>query len=729
MKYTENEFLSALKLHQNNKFNEAEKKYLSLLSFDSKNHQCLYLLGTLYAQTNKNDKAIELLNASIKINNQNADAFYNLGNIYQNTNLINKAIISYTETLKLNKNYLKAYLNLGQIFSKRKEKLKAIDYYKVALKIDGNYNDALNNLGTIYAEDTEYKIAINLFKKAILSNPTNHRSYYNLGTVYQKIKDYEKAIINFEKSISIIKIYPQAYNNLGYLYKQINNFEKSKIYYEEGIKQNPSYALIKMNYGNLLDIMCEHEAAINLYNSSILDDPLKLSTRWAKLNTFPFVYKNQDEIIKYKKNFQNEILSIKDFIGKNELDKQETLNGLLNSTNFYLHYQGTDNTKLQIDYARLIESLTENIFGNKIDIKIMLSTDKIKIGFVSPCFIEHSVMNTHKNFLIKLNNKKFETFVYHINEETDRFTESIKRKVDYFYHDTNIENIMNKIKADSLNILIFLDIGMSPLMQIIGSLRFAPIQINGNAQPVTSGFKNIDYVITSQYMEPEEAEMHYSEKLIKLCGSGQCYDNPKIISNNNLPNKKTIFFNLQNLFKLLPNEDHIFIEIIKKIKNCEIWFVESRNKKGNSIFRERLTKICKNNNIDFDEFIKMKKRRSQKDFFNLIDESDIIIDSLNWSGNNTSHQAISLNKPIITLPGKFMRSRHTYALLKEMNIEETIAHDKKNYIEIALQLTNKTFRDKIIKKIGNNKYLLFDNIKPVKDLEVQLLDLVNLKNN
>ena len=533
--------------------------------------------------------------------------------------------------------------------------------------------------------------------------------------------------MNFEKSISINKIYPQAYNNLGYLYKQTNNFEKSKKCYEIGIEQNPSYALIKMNYANLLDIMCEHKTAIKFYNSSILDDPLKLSTRWAKLNTFPFIYKNQNEIPEYNEYFQKEILSIKNFIEKNNLDKQDILNGLLNSTNFYLHYQGIDNTKLQISYARLIESLTENIFQSNTNNKKFLPTDKINIGFISPCFIEHSLMNTHKNFLLKLDKKKFDTFVYHINDEKDKLTEMIKKNVDHFYHHTNIENIINKIKEDPLNILIFLDIGMSPMMQIIGSLRLAPIQINGNAQPVTSGFKNIDYVITSKYMEPEEAEKHYSEKLIKLFGSGQCYENPHIISNKILPNKKTIFFNLQNLFKLLPNEDHIFTEIIKKIKNCEIWFVESRNKKGNSIFRERLTKICNENNINFDSFIKMKKRRSQKDFFKLINESDIIIDSLNWSGNNTSHQAISLNKPIITLPGKFMRSRHTYALLKEIGIEDTIAKDKKHYVEIALKLSNKNFKEKIIQKTKDNKHLLFDNIKPITDLENKLIELIKFK--
>jgi predicted O-linked N-acetylglucosamine transferase (SPINDLY family) len=36
---------------------------------------------------------------------------------------------------------------------------------------------------------------------------------------------------------------------------------------------------------------------------------------------------------------------------------------------------------------------------------------------------------------------------------------------------------------------------------------------------------------------------------------------------------------------------------------------------------------------------------------------DVILDSIGWSGGNTSLQAIELGKPVVTLPGAFMRAR------------------------------------------------------------------------
>ena len=75
-------------------------------------------------------------------------------------------------------------------------------------------------------------------------------------------------------------------------------------------------------------------------------------------------------------------------------------------------------------------------------------------------------------------------------------------------------------------------------------------------------------------------------------------------------------------------------------------------------------------------------------------------------------EAISLNKPIVTCPSEFMRGRHTYSILKKLNIEETIASSKKKYVEIAVKLSkDNDFRNSIINKIIKNKknYLVMIN--------------------
>ena len=69
-----------------------------------------------------------------------------------------------------------------------------------------------------------------------------------------------------------------------------------------------------------------------------------------------------DSELEQTQNFEIEISAIEKFINQTKnLDKEEITKGLLNSTNFYLHYQGINNFNLQKRYAKIIEKLTINV--------------------------------------------------------------------------------------------------------------------------------------------------------------------------------------------------------------------------------------------------------------------------------------------------------------------------------------------------------------------------------
>ena len=263
---------------------------------------------------------------------------------------------------------------------------------------------------------------------------------------------------------------------------------------------------------------------------------------------------------------------------------------------------------------------------------------------------------------------------------------------------------------------------MEPKIQILSSLRLAPIQCNTWGHPVTSGFKNIDYYFSSDLMESHNSQKNYSEKLIMLPGLGINYNFPDLsnIKRHDILNKPdtTIFFNLQSLFKLLPQDDHIYLDILKKYPKSYFWFIHGVENSVTSLFKERISKLFEKEGYDFEKYSYFHPKCSQEEFFGLLEASDIILDTFNWSGGNTSLEAISLNKPIVTCPSKFMRGRHTYSILKILGIEETIASTKKKYTEIAVKLASDiNFRNSIVNKIKKHKNILFNDQKPVRSLE------------
>ena len=316
----------------------------------------------------------------------------------------------------------------------------------------------------------------------------------------------------------------------------------------------------------------------------------------------------------------------------------------------------------------------------------------------------------------------------------DHVTNVIRDNCYNFFHETNIDRISRKIFSDEIDILIFLDIGMEPKMQILGSLKLAKFQCCTWGVPVTTGLDSIDYFLTSELMETDFAQKHYTEKLIKLTGLSVDYDAPRKILIENLDTKKdidkdkTIFLSLQSNYKLLPQHDNIYFEIIKKNPKCIFWFIGEKNDLISDKFKERIFLLCKKNNISLDNFFYFYPQMPYHNYLDLISRSDIILDSLDWSGFNTSLDAISLNKPIVTLPSNFMRGRHTYAILKTLKIDELISNSKKNYVDLAYKLsTDFIFLNNVIEKIKKNKKLLFNNLQSTKSLENFLQSLFKTK--
>ena len=687
---TKETFTLAVQNHQKNNLQVAEKLYKETLKTNPNHIETIFLLGSLSAQTNNFDKAKKFFQKAIQINPNHVNAHNNLGNALKELGEYRKAIGCYEKAIQINPNYAKAHYNLGIVFKELGEQKKAIDCYQKAIQINPNHVNAHNNLGMELKELGEYRKAIGCYEKAIQVNPNHVEAHNNLGIVLNELGEHQKAISCCEKVIQIQPNYVNARNNLGLILSELG----------------------------------EHQKAISCYEKAIHIEPNNLTSHWLSMNTFPIIYENLKEINHYRKRFENGIKKINQLLDTQlQYTKKQLINAINSSTNFYLHYQGGDVLELQKHYAHLVERITHKIYQEfHKEIKIKQSIAFIKIGFISSFFTNHSVSKMYKNLIQKLDQKFFKRFVYYADNKFDHITNEIKQDADHFFSHTDVDQLINQISKDNLDVLLYLDIGMSPRIQILSSLRLAPIQCNTYGHPVTSGFKNIDYYFSSELMESQNSQKHYSEKLISLPGIGIDYDSPNlsIIKKPNILNKSnaTIFLNLQSLFKLLPQDDHIYLDILKKHSNCCFWFLQGEKNSITSIFKERISILFQKEGHAFEKYSYFHPRCGSEEFLGFVEESDIILDSFNWSGGNTSLEAISLNKPIVTCPSDFMRGRYTYAILTILDIEETIASSKKEYIEIAVKLASDiNFRNFIVNKIKKHKNKLFNDDKPVRFFE------------
>jgi predicted O-linked N-acetylglucosamine transferase (SPINDLY family) len=97
---------------------------------------------------------------------------------------------------------------------------------------------------------------------------------------------------------------------------------------------------------------------------------------------------------------------------------------------------------------------------------------------------------------------------------------------------------------------------------------------------------------------------------------------------------------------------------------------------------------------------------------------DLALDSIGWSGCNSSLESLAHDLPFVTLPGELMRGRHTAAILEMMGVTETIATSLDAYLEIAVRLgRDKEWRMELRRRVLQNKHRVYNDRACIAALE------------
>jgi predicted O-linked N-acetylglucosamine transferase (SPINDLY family) len=65
---------------------------------------------------------------------------------------------------------------------------------------------------------------------------------------------------------------------------------------------------------------------------------------------------------------------------------------------------------------------------------------------------------------------------------------------------------------------------------------------------------------------------------------------------------------------------------------------------------------------------------------------DVGLDTIGWSGCNTTLETLANDVPVVTLPGGCTRARFAFAFLSMMGVTETIAESVDDFVNIAVRL-------------------------------------------
>jgi len=301
-----------------------------------------------------------------------------------------------------------------------------------------------------------------------------------------------------------------------------------------------------------------------------------------------------------------------------------------------------------------------------------------------------------------------ETFAFNLNESESMITKAWRRFSNHYYHlPIPAPQAATFIRQMDLDALIIPDVGMDGINLQLASLRLARKQFTAWGHPVTSGAPLIDGYLSSALMEPANGDEHYTERLFRLPGSGLCY----LRGGESAPDGRSraelglpyhgYLFCPQVHCKLLPARDHLYQEIAERLGK-PVLFV------GPASLARRLGRVS--------PMLQVIARLPEPDYLRALALADTILDPPDWNGGNSTIEALSLGRPVVTLPGDFMRGRHSLAFHRLAGVEGLIAADERDYVALACDANRQAAA-----MAGLNADALFDDVRPVRALDEILL--------
>lgn len=719
-------------LHRSGKLEDARRLYTEILQGAPDFAEAWHRLGLIAQAAGQLDEAADFMRKSIRLDGKQALYFFGLGQVMQDLHEPVEAESLFRQALALNPNLAPAYNHLGVVLQGEQRLDEALHCFREAIRCHPGYARAFNNLGNLLKARGELPEAISSFREAIRLSPDYRLALVNLGKALQDSGDLAGAAESYSQATKLDPNDFEAFSSLGWAQFSLNKMVGAEQAFRRALALKPDTVALLNGLGYALRIQGKIEECLAVYRRASELDTENLRGLLVECLALPPVYSDQGDLEAWRRKYIEGLARLRGEAGRfKRLPAVQALTQL-QWVNFLLAYQGQDDHQLQSEYAGFVADVLSSVvpeFFEPVPPSKNAAERRLKVGFLSSFLRECTVGSYFKSWITSLDRERFEIFVYYTGPWRDALTEEMEASAEHYVKWINVAatEIARRVKNDGLDVLIYPELGMDVTAYMLGALRLAPVQCAGWGHPVTTGHKNIDYYLSCASMEPGNAGEHYTEQLILLNGIGTYYERPSCSSRAdrrrfNLPAERHLYICPQSMHKIHPDNDEIFLDILEQDQTATLVFFQDTFASVTQAFMARLQRGMAARKLEVLKRVVFLPRMNHDAYLQVNLSCDVMLDTLYWSGGNTSLDALACALPVVTLPGEFMRGRQSYAMLKAMGLDELIARDRNEYVAIALRLGNDdAWREEIRQRIAQNTGKVFENELPVKELEQFLL--------
>ncbi|TCV90158.1 tetratricopeptide repeat protein [Sulfurirhabdus autotrophica] len=689
------------------------QKAAMLLPYDADAHSNL---GITLHELNRLDEAEASCRRALEINPELVAAHITLSFTLHELNRFDEAEMCCRKALEINPEYAEAYNNLGNALKAQGRLDEAEASYRRALNIKPDFAEAHSNLAVILHELGRLDEAETSCIVALRIKPVYAEAHSNLGVILHELGRLNEAEASYRRALEIKPDYAEANCNLGATLFNLERLDEAQSCYQRALDINPELADAHYNLGNTLKSQGELQKAEICYQMAHQKGLYGARIRKALL--LPSIMGTKPELFRSRAKFEQNL----DKLIEENVPINEPLK-IIGETNFYLAYHGLNDRDLQVKIAKYYEKVSPSLLfiAPHCSKSKLVASKKIRVGFFSKFLYSHSVSLCFSKIIESLSLKpQLEvTLISNSSIDDNIYANFAGNRVRIPYNLPGARKIIADLELD---IMVYLDIGMEPLSYFMAFSRLARVQCVLTGHPVTTGIANIDYFLSTDRMEPNNAEEHYSEKLVRFPSPIVYFSRPSLPAilktrlELDLPNDQHIYMCPMKLQKLHPDFDEAITRILQLDENGVIILFEDdlRPYWKHDVIKRFQNTIPEHLRV---RIIFLPWLSNPIDFMSAISAADVILDPFHFGIGSTAAMTSITGTPLVTKVGEFMRGRVGAYYCEMLDLSDCVTKDTENYAKKAVQIaSDQQLRDKISKNILKNNSVLYENLQPVDDL-------------
>ncbi|MBF0179588.1 MAG: tetratricopeptide repeat protein [Magnetococcales bacterium] len=622
---------------------------------------------------------------------------------------------------------------------------EAATLYEEMLAQDAHLADAHHNLGVLELQRHHPKAALPHLQAAVTIDP-NHKGYreshakalqltgqteaaaeawFRLATLLRDKREFAQAANCCQKATALRPGYVAAWNNLGNLLTETGEPERAEAAYRHALRLAPRHLGAAINLGNLYMWQGRWQDAEASFRLAGQSGPEGRKALLLAELLLPAIPASREEIARWRAHYQEGIARLHAMAG--EFDDLDSLNLLT----FYLAYHDEDDRALMASLAAMLRDKSPMLVHVAAHLPLWqppcVTGRRARIGFVSRNLAAHTIGKLFHGFIHHLDRRRFEVMVLHLNpDKPDPLRKHLDALADRSLTLTGgVKAHQREVAALAPDILFYPDIGMAPESLLLAHARLAPVQVVAWGHPDTTGLPEMDYFLSSALIEPDGADAHYSERLIRLsvlpCHYAPVKEAPKPLPSRKelgLPTSGTLLGCLQSLFKLHPDFDAAMAAIVADDPKRRIVLLEGQQPSWSILLRKRWERT----HPVLLERTLLLPRMSTPRFLQVSAHMDLMLDPFHFGGGNTFYEAMGLGIPMVTWPGRFMRGRVATGGYRQMGVADPpVAASQEGYVALVLALLRDAPRRQALgRACRENAHKLYADQRVVRELEAFL---------